>query len=220
MDKHILLVEDEEGLRMALEDRLRRTGYAVDCAHDGETGFQKASSLPFDLMIVDVMLPGRSGVDLCRDMRLAGLATPVLMLSARCGTEDVVAGFRAGADAYVTKPFEMLELTTRIEALLRRAPTGRSQTSCEMPGSGAADRLGLREEAVLLQDEALDEFCRQLALKTDPLLMAKVTAELRKTLDRYLQNPDAKISPDVLNVAKAMTNFLEEMLARIRRSAF
>src|ERR671931_1739452 len=101
MEKHILLVEDEEGLRMALEDRLRRNGYAVECARDGETGFQKASSLPFDLMIVDVMLPGKSGVDLCRDVRLAGLEMPVLMLSARCGTEDVIAGFRAGADAYV-----------------------------------------------------------------------------------------------------------------------
>ena len=205
---------------MALEHRLRRKGYTVDCAPDGVTGFQKASSLPFDLMIVDVMLPGKSGVDLCRDVRLAGLATPVLMLSARCGTEDVIAGFRAGADAYVTKPFEMLELTTRIEALLRRVPTGRSQTGSEMPGSGAATNPGLREDAVLLQDDHdLEEFCRQLALKTDPLLMAKVTSELRKSLDRQVQNPDAEISPHVLNFAKAMTNFLEEMLARIRRRA-
>jgi hypothetical protein len=90
-----------------------------------------------------------------------------------------------------------------------------------MAGTGAATKLGLSEDAVLLQgDDDLEELCRQLAVKADPLLLAKVTSELRKVLDRHLQNPDAETSHDVLSVADGITNFLEEMLARIRRSAF
>jgi DNA-binding response OmpR family regulator len=122
MNENILLVEDEEDLRMALRDRLRREGYVVDTAANGETGFHKATSQPFDLMIIDIVLPERSGLDLCRDIRRAGLGTLVLMLSGRRAAADLVAGFHAGADAYVTKPFDMLELSARVEALLRRVP--------------------------------------------------------------------------------------------------
>jgi DNA-binding response OmpR family regulator len=76
MEKSILLVEDEEGLRMTLGDRLRSEGYQVDCAGDGETGFRKAMSLPFDLMVLDIVLPRRSGLDVCRDIRLADSEHP------------------------------------------------------------------------------------------------------------------------------------------------
>ena len=90
---------------------------------DGDEGFDKATRLPFDLIILDVMLPRKSGFDVCRDIRQAGLITPVLMLTARGQTLDKVLGLKLGADDYLTKPFEMIELTARIEALLRRAPT-------------------------------------------------------------------------------------------------
>jgi two-component system alkaline phosphatase synthesis response regulator PhoP len=127
MNENILLVEDEEGLRMTLSDRLRSEGYVVDFAADGNEGLSKATGLPFDLIILDVMLPGRSGFDICRDIRVAGLATPILLLTARDQTVDKVYGFKLGADDYVTKPFDTLELIARIAALLRRVPGRASQ---------------------------------------------------------------------------------------------
>ena len=127
MNENILLVEDEQELRMTLSDRLQSEGYVVDFSPDGEQGFEKATSLPFDLIILDIMLPRRSGLDVCRDIRLAGLATPILLLTARGQIVDKVAGLKLGADDYVTKPFDTLELIARIEALLRRAPTRTGQ---------------------------------------------------------------------------------------------
>ena len=122
MPESILLVEDEEALRMTLGDRLRNAGYTVDCAVDGDEGLHKATDQPRDLIILDVMLPGRSGFDVCRDVRQAGLSTPILMLTARGQTADKVTGLKIGADDYLTKPFDMRELMARIEALLRRSP--------------------------------------------------------------------------------------------------
>lgn len=120
MNESILLVEDEEGLRMTLSDRLKSEGYVVDFAADGNEGLDKATRLPFDLIILDVMLPHRSGFDICRDIRREGLATPILLLTARDQTVEKVLGLKLGADDYVTKPFDTLELMARIEALLRR----------------------------------------------------------------------------------------------------
>src|ERR1035437_5469121 len=122
MRGNVLLVEDEEALRMTVGDRLRNEGYAVDYAANGDEGLEKATLLPFDLIILDVMLPRRSGLVVCREIRQAGLITPILMLTARSQTADKVNGLKIGADDYVTKPFNMRELVARIEALLRRAP--------------------------------------------------------------------------------------------------
>lgn len=122
MHESILLVEDEEVLRTTLGDRLRGEGYIVETAADGSEAFEKATNLPFDLIILDLMLPRRSGLDVCRDIRHAGMATPILILTARCETVDKVVGLKIGADDYVTKPFEAAELVARIEVLLRRAP--------------------------------------------------------------------------------------------------
>jgi two-component system, OmpR family, alkaline phosphatase synthesis response regulator PhoP len=128
MNENILLVEDEKNLRTTLGDRLRKEGYVVDFATDGIEGFEKASRVPFDLIILDLMLPGKNGFDVCRDIRSAGLATPILMLTARTETVEKVLGLKLGADDYVTKPFDSMELLARIEALLRRTPmrTGQS----------------------------------------------------------------------------------------------
>jgi len=123
MNESILIVEDEEELCMTLGDRLRSEGYVVDFAADGQAGFEKATQLPFDLIILDIMLPLRSGLEICTDIRRAGLATPILLLTARSQTVDKVIGLKLGADDYVTKPFETMELVARIEALLRRSPT-------------------------------------------------------------------------------------------------
>jgi two-component system alkaline phosphatase synthesis response regulator PhoP len=122
MSRRILLVEDEPGLLMTLTDRLQNEGYAVETAADGETGLARATVEQFDLVILDVMLPRKNGFDVCRDLRQRSITTPVLMLTARGQVVDKVVGLKIGADDYVTKPFEMLELLARIEALLRRAP--------------------------------------------------------------------------------------------------
>jgi two-component system alkaline phosphatase synthesis response regulator PhoP len=122
MNESILLVEDEQALRTTLSDRLRKEGYVVETAADGLEGFERASNEPFDLIILDLMLPRRSGLDVCRDLRRAGMAVPILILTVRNETVDKVVGLKLGADDYVTKPFEAAELLARIEVLLRRVP--------------------------------------------------------------------------------------------------
>jgi DNA-binding response OmpR family regulator len=126
-ERRILLVEDELGLRLTLSDRLRSEGYRVETAANGDEGLRTAMQGGFDALILDVMLPGMSGFDICRDLRRKGDATPILMLTARGQTSDKVHGLKIGADDYLTKPFETPELLARIEALLRRRggpPTG------------------------------------------------------------------------------------------------
>jgi two-component system, OmpR family, alkaline phosphatase synthesis response regulator PhoP len=127
MNEHILLVEDEQALRTALEVRLRAEGYVLDTAADGEEAVRKATNLPFDLIILDVMLPIRSGFDVCRDVRQQGMATPILMLTVRDQLVDKVVGLNLGADDYMTKPFESAELIARIQVLLRRVPVRTGQ---------------------------------------------------------------------------------------------
>jgi|SRR5579871_2773703 len=122
MNESILLVEDEKALQTTLGDRLRTEGYVVDTASDGLEALDKATNLPFDLIILDLMLPRRSGLDVCRDVRGAGMAIPILILTVRNDTVDKVVGLKLGADDYVTKPFEAAELLARIEVLLRRVP--------------------------------------------------------------------------------------------------
>jgi two-component system, OmpR family, alkaline phosphatase synthesis response regulator PhoP len=117
----ILLVEDEEGLILTLTDRLVSEGFEVTSARDGMTGFNAASRSDFDLIILDLMLPKMNGNDVCRDLRRSGVTTPILMLTAKGETIDKVLGLKLGADDYLTKPFEVMELLARIEALLRRA---------------------------------------------------------------------------------------------------
>jgi two-component system alkaline phosphatase synthesis response regulator PhoP len=143
MQGNILLIEDEEALRMTLGDRLRSEGYGVDVAGDGDVGFMKATALPFDLILLDVMLPGKSGLTVCQEIRKAGLITPILMLTALAQTSDKVAGLKIGADDYVTKPFHMQELMARVEALMRRVPNRPAATDdvCQF-GSVRVDLRG------------------------------------------------------------------------------
>jgi two-component system alkaline phosphatase synthesis response regulator PhoP len=120
--RRILLVEDEPGLVLTLTDRLTSEGYEVVAAPDGETALDLVGKQDHALILLDVMLPGKNGFDVCRDMRQKGITTPVLMLTARSQVVDKVVGLKLGADDYLTKPFEMMELLARVEALLRRTP--------------------------------------------------------------------------------------------------
>lgn len=162
MQKKILIVEDEPGLRLTLSDRLHAEGYEVETARDGDEGFRLAGEGAFHLILLDVMLPGRSGLDVCRDLRQAGVVTPILMLTARGQTIDKVLGLKLGADDYVTKPFEMAELMARVEALLRRA---------EVPAGSAAHtfafgpiRVNTRRTEVFKGDERLNLSAKEFQL--------------------------------------------------------
>lgn len=121
--KRLLLVEDEAGLRLTLSDRLSSEGYTVATACDGEAGLAEAVTGGYDLIVLDVMLPRINGLDVCREVRQRGVNTPILMLTARGQVVDKVVGLKLGADDYLTKPFETIELMARLEALLRRAPS-------------------------------------------------------------------------------------------------
>jgi two-component system, OmpR family, alkaline phosphatase synthesis response regulator PhoP len=121
MTRRLLLVEDEAAFAVGLMDRLQAEGYQVEWASTGTEGFEMARGRPFDLMVLDIMLPGKNGFDLCRDLRREGVNLPVLMLTARGEVVDRVVGLKLGADDYVRKNCELVELMARIEALLRRS---------------------------------------------------------------------------------------------------
>jgi two-component system, OmpR family, alkaline phosphatase synthesis response regulator PhoP len=120
--KRVLLIEDEPGLVITLTDRLRSEDYDVVSATDGEVGLDLALHEAWDVILLDVMLPGKGGFDICRDLRQQNVHTPVIMLTARGQVIDKVLGLKLGADDYLTKPFDMMELLARIEVQLRRAP--------------------------------------------------------------------------------------------------
>jgi DNA-binding response OmpR family regulator len=125
----ILIVEDEESILMALEDDLSNEGYSVTGETDGARGLERAQTGGYDLFILDIMLPGLDGLEICKKLRSAGDATPILMLTAKSQEVDKVLGLELGADDYVTKPFSRRELLARIKALLRRAEPADSALS-------------------------------------------------------------------------------------------
>ena len=126
MASRILLIEDEPGLVFTLSDLLAAEDYVVESAMDGITGLAKATTGDFDLILLDVMLPGKSGFDVCRELRQQGSQTAILMLTARTQVLDRVVGLKIGADDYLAKPFDPSELLARVGALLRRVTRGRT----------------------------------------------------------------------------------------------
>ena len=116
----ILIIEDNHRLNNSLKASLTEVGYAVDAAFDGPAGQELAEMTPFDAIILDVMLPGKNGMDVCRDLRKQRITTPIIMLTAMDTVEDRVQGLDSGADDYLVKPFSLSELQARLRALLRR----------------------------------------------------------------------------------------------------
>jgi two-component system alkaline phosphatase synthesis response regulator PhoP len=164
--KRLLLVEDEAGLVFTLSDRLRREGYDVDHAGDGPSGLERASGGGFDLVILDVGLPGLNGFEVLRRLRDRGVDTPVLMLTARGQVADRVAGLKLGADDYLGKPFEMAELLARIEARLRRTPPPAPVAGTPLTGihEVGAVRVDLDRAEVFRGDQRVELSAREFQL--------------------------------------------------------
>jgi two-component system alkaline phosphatase synthesis response regulator PhoP len=160
--KRVLLVEDEPGLVLTLTDRLRSEGYGVTSATDGTTGLAQAANEPFDVMLLDVMLPGMNGFEVCRELRRRGVTTPVIMLTARGQTVDKVQGLKIGADDYLTKPFDMLELLARIEVQLRRTAAASGKSPAEY--KFGAITVNFRKAEVTRGQEVLELSAREFLL--------------------------------------------------------
>jgi DNA-binding response OmpR family regulator len=187
-EKRLLLVEDEPGLQLALSDRLSSEGYAVETAGDGNVAVQRATGEPFDIIVLDVMLPGRDGFDVARAIRQQGIQTPILMLTARTQVVDRVVGLKLGADDYLTKPFETIELLARLEALLRRAPSAVSGLSLERYQFGdiAVDaarslREGISPAEVLHRASRRHHLARRAAARSLGLRQHAVDANRRRS---------------------------------------
>ncbi|HLZ15487.1 MAG TPA: response regulator transcription factor [Cyclobacteriaceae bacterium] len=131
----ILIVEDEPAMQLGLKDNLELEAYIVEVASDGEAGLSKIKSHPYDLILLDVMLPKLSGFDVCKAARAAGITTPIILLTARGEEIDKVLGLEFGADDYITKPFGLRELLARIRAMLRRS-------QANVPAGGADISIG------------------------------------------------------------------------------
>jgi two-component system alkaline phosphatase synthesis response regulator PhoP len=157
----VLLVEDEPGLVLTLTDRLRAEGYEVGTATDGPSGLQRAAGEAWDVILLDIMLPGKNGFDVCRDLRQKGVTTPVIMLTARGQIIDKVLGLKIGADDYLTKPFDMLELLARVEVQLRRTPASSTAPHVFTFGDVVLDA---RKAEVTRGGEAIDLSAREFLL--------------------------------------------------------
>ena len=162
-DRRLLLVEDEPGLQLALSDRLSAEGYSVVTAGDGHVAVARATGEPWDVIVLDVMLPGRDGFDVAKTIRQQGIQTPILMLTARTQVVDRVVGLKLGADDYLTKPFETIELLARIEALLRRAPSGSAGVSLERYQFGDVT-IDVRKAEVTLKGQSLELSAKEFQL--------------------------------------------------------
>ncbi|HEX2395776.1 MAG TPA: response regulator transcription factor [Bacteroidales bacterium] len=130
--KKILIVEDEPNMVNGLKDNLEFEGYEIDTATEGNTGLQKVLENKYDLILLDIMLPGVSGLDICRNARKKGVDTPIILLTAKGEEIDKVLGLELGADDYITKPFSLRELLARIKAIMRRAPAAEDGNGKEL----------------------------------------------------------------------------------------
>ena len=208
--KRILIVEDEPSIAMVLQDDMRREGYQTEVAADGDTGVLRATHEPFDLILLDVMLPKKDGFEVCRDVRRAGVTIPIILLTARTQEAEKVLGLELGADDYVTKPYSARELRARVKAHLRRAGAplpdvyrfGDAELDfkrCELRRSGKPVELSALEYKllaafvknsgrVLTRAQLLDQVWGQGTNVTDRVVDNQVT-NLRKKIEPEPERP-------------------------------
>jgi DNA-binding response OmpR family regulator len=206
----ILVVEDEPGIALGLEDDLKMEGYDVETVGDGIAAARRARETAFDLILLDVMLPGKDGFEVCRELRHAGLRTPILMLTAKTQEAEKVMGLELGADDYVTKPFGTRELRARIKALLRRG-NGEADLDCCRFGDVEVDfqrgelrRRGKPVELTPIEFKLLAQFIRARGrvLSRERLLAGAWgpdTFASERIVDNHIVNLRRKIEEDPAN---------------------
>jgi DNA-binding response OmpR family regulator len=196
----ILVVEDERRLCSIIKRGLLEEGYAVDTAYDGEEGQYFAESTPYDLIVLDIMLPKKNGVEICRDLRLKEVNTAILMLTAKDTVEDRVKGLDAGADDYLVKPFAFNELLARIRALLRRT------------GSSKSPKLQVGD---LVMDTLTREVWRGQRI-------VELTSKEYTVLEYFMRHPNVVITRTMLEEHAwdyefdSMSNIIDVYIRRIR----
>lgn len=174
----ILIVEDNEKLAHYIKQALEQNSYAVDCIYDGEAGEKRATYSEYDLVILDIMLPGKNGIDVCKSLRKQNINMPIIMLTARGDIDDKITGLDSGADDYLTKPFELNELLARIRALLRRP----IEKNCEV---------------LIAQDLAVD--CAKHAITKEAKVLL-LTIKEYSVLEYLIRNKDRTVTrEEILN---------------------
>jgi DNA-binding response OmpR family regulator len=176
--KSILVIEDDPAIVKGLRIGLEEEHYDVETATDGEKGYQLAQDKHYDIIILDLMLPGMNGQDICRELRSKGIQTPIIMLTSKKQETDKVLGLELGADDYVTKPFSILELQARIRAILRRSAPKKNNLSCCNFGSVELD------------------FKKQTAFKNGQSL--KLSTKEFEILHYFLQKEEEVVTRDML----------------------
>jgi DNA-binding response OmpR family regulator len=197
----VLVVEDDAKLATTLKERLTKAQYVIDVATDGHDALVFASTVTYDAIILDVLMPGTDGLGVCRELRASGAVTPILMLTARDSVADKIAGLDSGADDYLTKPFAFGELLARLRALLRREAT--------------------RKEAVLRFDElALDPSTQAVYWGDQPI---ELTAREYRILETLVRRPCWVVSKDTIIESvwgfgfTDSSNLVEVYIRRLRR---
>lgn len=197
----ILVVDDDKNLCCTIKRGLEENAFAVDCVHNGDDGLYYASSTPYDLIILDVMMPLKSGFEVCRELRLKKDDTPVLMLTAKDEIEDRVTGLDLGADDYLIKPFDFSELLARIRALLRRKGKSRSPK-------------------LKIGDLSLNTVTREVRWKGN---LVELTTKEFVILQYLMRNPDAVVTRSMIEAHAwdydfdSISNLVDVYIRRIRQ---
>lgn len=197
--KKILLIEDEANVVSLLKRGLEEEGYSISVAMDGLSGYEMGSKHGFDLMIVDIMLPGMNGIDICRKLRLQKVATPILMLTALGSTENIVAGLDNGADDYLVKPFNFKELLARVRTLLRRNQDSNTDFPDDEVLSIADLRLNLDTKTVTRSGKDIQLTATEFRL-TEYLLRNKTRVLSRMQILEYVWGVDFNMNTNVVDV--------------------
>lgn len=198
---HVLLIEDEQEAALPIAKALRQESHTVAIAPDGESGFERASSSPCDLIILDIRLPQKDGWEVCRDLRKSGLQIPILILTASSSFDDRVRGLDLGADDYLVKPFNIDELLARVRALLRRRPF-------------------LRSPVLVLDTLEVDTRSRTVRRAGE---FVRVTATEYALLECLAQDADTLLDRDTISRRvwnepyDPFSNLIEEYIKRLRR---
>lgn len=220
--QRVLVVEDEPAIAGGIVFNLRRKGYDVELASDGESALERTSQRAFDLVLLDIGLPGIDGFEVCRKLRARGDLTPILVLTARDQPDDVVYGLKSGADDYMVKPFELGELLARVEGLLRRVAwsEGRSRGDGD---AATSDRLRFGDYWVDFRSWQAKTRQGMVELSRKELAVMQVFAEMpgevvtrRALLDRVWELPNHPNTRVVDNVIVALRKAFEESAWRPR----